>query len=126
MARRDAFRDARRAAGHTQERLAELMHVDVSTVKGWERGAEPAAFRLPLLAKLLRMSAADLQRIFTDEEPTGRPRDSAAVPGQPTTGSATETPTDWGAPCRAGDIGLRYERSVRATVDVVAKLGRFD
>ena len=24
------------------------------------------------------------------------------------------------------DIGLRYERSVRATVDVVAKLGRYD
>jgi DNA-binding XRE family transcriptional regulator len=138
MARREAFRDARRAAGHSQERLAELMHVDVSTVKGWERGAEPSAFRLPLLAKVLKMSPADLQKILTDAEPAGQPGGSAgqaptstsgevaSSSGASTTCSATSTSDHKGDPGQGGDIGLRYERSVRATVDVVAKLGRFD
>lgn len=137
MARRQAFRAARRAAGHTQESSAEQLHVDVSTVKGWERGTEPAAFRVPLLAKALHTSVSKLQEILSEAAPP-RSDGREAVPGQP--GAAAQPPPGTmrarpggaapragdGAPDQAQDIGLRYERSVPATVEVVAKLGRCD
>jgi transcriptional regulator with XRE-family HTH domain len=137
MARRQAFRAARRAAGHTQESLAELLHVDVSTVKGWERGTEPAAFRVPLLAKALDISVGRLQEILSETEPprsdgreagSGQPGAAqsrgGAMPARP--GQAAAPGARDGAPDQAQDVGLKYERSVPATVEVVAKLGRYD
>ncbi|MFJ3791528.1 helix-turn-helix transcriptional regulator [Kitasatospora sp. NPDC090091] len=55
----------RRAAGYTQEQLAELMAVDRTTVHRWEKGtATPQPWQMPKLARLLKVSAAELSSLL--------------------------------------------------------------
>ncbi|HEV2777871.1 MAG TPA: helix-turn-helix transcriptional regulator [Actinophytocola sp.] len=61
---------ARKAAGYTQEALAEALHVDRSTVLRWEAGEHvPWPYLWPKLARLLGVSKERLQKLFADEEP---------------------------------------------------------
>jgi len=52
----------RKARGLTQADLARVMGVNVNTVQGWERGAEPRARLVPRLADALGVDSLHLLR----------------------------------------------------------------
>jgi transcriptional regulator with XRE-family HTH domain len=59
---------ARKAVGLTQEQLAEMMHVDRSTVLHWEAGEHrPQPYLWPKLAKILEISRERLMEILIQE-----------------------------------------------------------
>ncbi len=64
----DKLAARRRAVGHTQESLAEVLDVAVSTVARWEQGAgcPLPALRRPL-AEALSVSLEDLDRLLSGE-----------------------------------------------------------
>lgn len=69
VAKRDGLARARRSAGFTQEKLAEALHVDVSTVGNWESGkTEPLPFKRPKLARLLGVTAEKLEALLVRAE----------------------------------------------------------
>ncbi|WP_027929190.1 helix-turn-helix domain-containing protein [Amycolatopsis thermoflava] len=66
-AKRTGLARARRAAGHTQERLAQLLGIDTSTVARWESGlSEPSPHRRPRLARLLMVSREKLEELLCE------------------------------------------------------------
>ena len=74
-ARRSDLAEARKAAGYTQEDLAEKLHVDRSTVHRWEtKGVRPQPYLWPRLANLLGMSRDELREALTSVDPQGRVR----------------------------------------------------
>jgi transcriptional regulator with XRE-family HTH domain len=91
----------RRAAGYTQESLAERLGKDRTTIGRWERGeVEPYAWNLPPLAEALGVTLEELDAL--------RPRVLVAQ-GEP---------DDY--------VGLTYSRSLPDTVATIAALGRYD
>jgi transcriptional regulator with XRE-family HTH domain len=67
VVRRTEFRNARKAAGWTQEALAEEMNVDRLTVQRWEAGDhEPQPFLRPKLANRLGVSRERLAELLAD------------------------------------------------------------
>lgn len=67
--RRTKLATARKAAGYTQEGLAEALPVDRSTVQRWESGEHiPWPYLWPKLGRLLGLSREELRELFTDEE----------------------------------------------------------
>jgi DNA-binding XRE family transcriptional regulator len=65
VCRRGALVSARKAAGLTQEKLAEVMRVDRSTVIRWEAGDyAPLPFQWPKLAKVLGRSTDELRELI--------------------------------------------------------------
>lgn len=59
---------ARKAAGYTQEGLAEALHVDRATVIRWEAGRHaPWPYMWPKLGKLLGVSRERLQELLAEE-----------------------------------------------------------
>lgn len=67
--RRVRLARARKAAGYTQEGLAEALRVDRSSVIRWEAGRySPVPYLWPKLAKLLGVSRERLAELFADEE----------------------------------------------------------
>jgi DNA-binding XRE family transcriptional regulator len=81
--RRPKLAAARKAAGYTQEALAELLHVERSTVVRWEAGRHaPVPYLWPKLARLLGISGEQLQVLFAEDDPqpsAGRPPTTQAV-----------------------------------------------
>src|SRR5437763_14066517 len=72
VARRDGLARARRAAGFTQEALAEALQVDPSTIRNWESGkTEPSPYKRPKLARLLGIAAAQLDALLHDPAAAG-------------------------------------------------------
>ncbi|WP_231949540.1 helix-turn-helix transcriptional regulator [Alloactinosynnema sp. L-07] len=70
MRRRSDLAAARRAAGYTQEGLAEALHVDRTTVIRWEAGENaPLPYIRPKLGRLLGRSADQLRAIIDVAEP---------------------------------------------------------
>lgn len=68
--RRTDFIAARKAAGYTQESLAEALHVDRSTVIRWEAGDySPLPYLRPKLARLLQQTPSQLRDVL-DGHPT--------------------------------------------------------
>ncbi|TVT31257.1 helix-turn-helix transcriptional regulator [Amycolatopsis rhizosphaerae] len=58
---------ARKAAGFTQERLAETLGVDTSTIARWESGQlEPSPYRRPKLARLLMISRERMEELLQE------------------------------------------------------------
>src|SRR5215211_6780062 len=85
--RRQQLARVRKAAGHTQESLADLLRLDRSTVVRWERAqTEPQPYLRPRLARALGISPARLEELLTDitvlEEPGERDRLAAVLGGQ--------------------------------------------
>lgn len=65
--RRPALTKRRRAVGHTQESLAELLGIDRSTIVRWESGVtEPTPVYRPKIADALGLSLDELDRILTE------------------------------------------------------------
>ncbi|WIY05586.1 helix-turn-helix transcriptional regulator [Amycolatopsis mongoliensis] len=88
--RRFGFIRARKKACFTQESLAHALNVDPTTVGHWERGrTEPLPYKRPKLAKLLKVSLAELEDLLAE----GTPR--AAVESAPVVqrGAPGTTPT---------------------------------
>jgi len=77
QARRRRFAERRKAAGFTQESLAEVVGVDRSTVVRWERGAtDPQPWHRPRLAAALALSVDGLAELLgCAQEPEVRPGD---------------------------------------------------
>lgn len=77
-AKRISFVQRRKAAGFTQESLAEFLGVERSTVGRWEGAeTEPQAYVRPKLARALKVSAEELQSLLdditiTDTKPSDR------------------------------------------------------
>lgn len=66
-AKRRALAERRKAVGHTQEQLAELLGVERSTVVRWEAGeTEPLPLCRPKLAEALALSVDELHGLLTD------------------------------------------------------------
>ena len=67
--RRAGLAAARKAAGYTQESLAEALFVDRCTVNRWEAGQHvPVPYLWPKLAKLLGTTREQLTALFADNE----------------------------------------------------------
>jgi transcriptional regulator with XRE-family HTH domain len=70
VAKRTALTRARKAAGYSQEALAEALHVASSSVSNWERGlTEPVPYKRPKLAKLLGVSRNELESLLNSGAP---------------------------------------------------------
>lgn len=91
VAKRTGLARVRKAAGYTQEQLAQALEIDTSTVARWESGRlEPASHRRVRLARLLNISGERLEALLLEglttlpHEPTALSRhvvqSSAAVP----------------------------------------------
>ncbi len=81
----------RKALGLTQERLAELLGIDRSTVARWERGATaPAPWLRPRLARALRVPTHQLTEMLEHRDPV-RPGGAASRGGPVTQAPAPAT-----------------------------------
>jgi transcriptional regulator with XRE-family HTH domain len=123
MVPRRALAERRKAAGHSQERLAELLSIDRSTVVRWEAGVtEPLPRLRPALARALAVSIDQLDQLLT----TVSSADSAP-PGQ-FLGYRPLNRLNQGAARRRGDgdVGLSYFGDIRATVAALEELARND
>jgi transcriptional regulator with XRE-family HTH domain/tetratricopeptide (TPR) repeat protein len=69
MNRRHRLSERRKTVGLSQERLAEIIGVDTSTVARWERGmADPLAVHRPRLAEALRVPVEDVAELLISTE----------------------------------------------------------
>lgn len=74
--RRASLATARKAAGYTQEQLAEALHVERSTVVRWEAGRNvPQPYLWPKLGRLLSLTRDQLREVF---KPSGLPAATAS------------------------------------------------
>ncbi len=68
-ARRDRLARARKAAGYTQESLAEALHLDRTTVARWEAGKwQPLPYLRPKLARLLAITNEAMAELLDEAE----------------------------------------------------------
>ncbi|HCA88393.1 MAG TPA: transcriptional regulator [Streptomyces sp.] len=66
--RRRKFAERRKACGFNQEEFAEATGVDRSTVQRWEKGDnEPQPWQRPKIAKILRVTAAELDVLLVPD-----------------------------------------------------------
>jgi tetratricopeptide (TPR) repeat protein/transcriptional regulator with XRE-family HTH domain len=98
-AKRERLAQRRKALGLTQKALADLLHVERSTVVRWERGeTKPLPWIHPKLAKALRVSADRLEELLDGASSDGTDNlDTAREPAGPA-GSATTPGRDGAAP----------------------------
>lgn len=77
--RRPKLAAARKSAGYTQEALAEVLHVERSTVIRWEAGRHaPVPYLWPKLAHVLGLTREQLQQLLAGDELS--PSQPAAYP----------------------------------------------
>lgn len=78
--RRTKLARARKAAGYTQDSLAEAMNVDRSTIVRWETGSnEPQAYQRPKLARVLGVSTENLESLLSNGTPTHFEQETAQL-----------------------------------------------
>src|SRR5438477_12970604 len=65
--KRHRLAERRKAVGLSQERLAEIVGVDRSTVVRWERGdTEPQPWHRPRLARAIKVSVEELAELLAE------------------------------------------------------------
>jgi len=70
-AKRRGLAERREILGYSQEKLAEILGVELSTVGRWERGeTSPQPWSRPKLANALKVSLEELNRLFAEGQPT--------------------------------------------------------
>lgn len=80
VVKRRSFAQARKAAGYTQESLAEHLGVDRTTVARWEAGEyEPQAWQRPRIAEAFGVSLCDFNQLLSDAGTTGYAVEVSAV-----------------------------------------------
>ena len=80
VVRRQSLAERRKVVGLSQERLAEAVAVDRTTIARWERGeCDPLPWHRPALAKALNLSVEKLAELLSDKPAT------VLAPGEPTT-----------------------------------------
>ncbi|MGH3902541.1 MAG: helix-turn-helix transcriptional regulator [Pseudonocardiaceae bacterium] len=81
VVKRRSFAHARRAAGYTQERLAERLGVDRSTVARWEAGDyEPQPWQRPRIAEAFGLSLRAFDQLLHDGKTTDPAIGASASP----------------------------------------------
>lgn len=71
--KRERLAERRKAMGLSQERLAQAVGVDTSTVARWERGeTEPQAIHRPRLAEALKVTVEAIGELLTGVGPSTR------------------------------------------------------
>ncbi|MYQ47247.1 helix-turn-helix domain-containing protein [Streptomyces sp. SID4985] len=110
----------RRIVGLTQETLAEHLGVDRSTVARWETGrTAPQPWMRPRLARLLRVSAEDLEELLTS-----RPLDHNALDAEVPPSGRIDLFTVAALRTRFEDFAAQYDRepSARLIAEAAAQL----
>jgi DNA-binding XRE family transcriptional regulator len=80
VVKRRSFANARKAAGYTQEGLAEHLGVDRTTVARWEAGrAEPKPWQRPKIADAFGLSLRECNQLLDDVGTTGHTVDRAGA-----------------------------------------------
>jgi DNA-binding XRE family transcriptional regulator/tetratricopeptide (TPR) repeat protein len=80
VVKRRSFAKARKAAGYTQEGLAEHLSVDRTTVARWEGGrAEPKPWQRPKIADAFGLSLRECNQLLDDVGTTGHTVDVSAA-----------------------------------------------
>lgn len=73
-AKRCGLAERRVAVGHSQEKLAEEVGVEFTTIGRWERGATtPQPTSRPKLADALTISSEELDRLLAEGQPVKNP-----------------------------------------------------
>ncbi|MGH4008873.1 MAG: helix-turn-helix transcriptional regulator [Pseudonocardiaceae bacterium] len=81
VVKRRSFARARKAAGYTQEGLAERLGVDRTTVARWEAGeTEPHPWQRPKIAEAFGLSLCEFNQLLSDIGTTGRTVGISASP----------------------------------------------
>jgi transcriptional regulator with XRE-family HTH domain len=110
--------ERRRVIGYTQERLAEMLGVERSTVVRWEAGeTSPQPWCRPKLAKILAVSVDELGILLTSGA-TATPQEDSQVSGGDVAAELAEDPEH--------DLVLAAPWSQRGTVEVAVVLGGGD
>jgi transcriptional regulator with XRE-family HTH domain len=110
--RRGALAARREALGFTQETLAQELGVELSTVGRWERGTlTPQPWRRPDLAKVLKLSLDDLDRLLNPPRPQVMASSSLATRREVIVDAALLT----GAIVAEGVVRTRNDDAVRNT-----------
>ena len=113
--KRQRLARARRAAGYTQEALAEQLNVTPSTVANWESGrTEPLAYKRPKLAKVLRVSPARLEDLLANESLTL----ASAEPLKPPADLVVTT----SLPNSIGKLDAAYVESIHARIQELVRM----
>jgi DNA-binding XRE family transcriptional regulator len=80
VVKRRSFAKARKAAGYTQEGLAEHLSVDRTTVARWEGGrAEPKPWQRPKIADAFGLSLRECNQLLDDVGMMGQTVDVSAA-----------------------------------------------
>jgi transcriptional regulator with XRE-family HTH domain len=127
--KRERLAERRKAMGLSQERLAEAVGVDASTVARWERGeTEPLAVYRPRLAEALNVSLEELGRLLTGHG-SGRAAPAYVAPYGPVellseAGAAAEDyaepPYAWGALRTLEDLAVFLRSDMLTRRDILA------
>lgn len=81
VVKRRSFARARKAAGYTQESLAERLGVDRTTVARWEAGeTEPHPWQRPKIAEAFGLSLCEFNQLLSDVGTTGHTVEVSASP----------------------------------------------
>ncbi|MGW4059724.1 helix-turn-helix transcriptional regulator [Amycolatopsis sp. NPDC004747] len=126
---------ARKAAGYTQEALAEALDTDRSTVVRWEAGeTEPLPHKRPRLAKVLGVTAAGLEDLLAEslEPPATHEQDGVLIEAEVASDPMKRrTLMKWGVAATAatgmgieafGSIGMADVRRLQRTTDRLCNL----
>jgi DNA-binding XRE family transcriptional regulator len=115
VVKRHSFAQARKAAGYTQESLAERLGVDRTTVARWEAGEhEPQPWLRPRIAEAFGLSLCECNELLSDVETTEH-TDSPGVPDY-----AVEEPSVLAALSGVSWAGLIYQ-TVLGPTDVARR-----
>ena len=114
---------ARKAAGYTQESLAEALGSDPRTVRNWESGkSEPIPYKRPKLARLLDVTRSQLDELLTDERPAAEllPAASALRPKAATPEDDEAAAWELAQRITASDVGNETLSQLEHIVDDLA------